>query len=176
MANIKSQISIEYLILTAFVFGTIVLFAVILLQTFTGDSTSNLLSEQKINDIGNDLLTKSKQVYYLGLYSKQISTYDFPDGISEFYILQIQKDGKDSYYIGITTKEKKEKKYFFLSDVPLMSEDPFVDSTMTLPECSAALCRFYRFSGRYTNKGIKKYSTEVRLDGQTAKVSITPAD
>jgi uncharacterized protein (UPF0333 family) len=186
----KAQISIEYLILTGFILLIIIVPSVIFLYSFANKSVFGTVSTQKINDLGNGLVDNAKQMYYLGLYSKKVVSYDVPENVERFFILEINQSGTGEkyYYIGIIINNGKEvSKHFFLSDVPLMSSplssDPNVayvdnlDSSSYINECTPWICTFYNFKNPVTHQGKKKFKLETMYDstsGNEVKVNIIP--
>lgn len=176
MLNGKSQISIEYLILTGFIVLAIAISSALFLRTFFSSSAYDVLNTQKIHDLGDDLAKKAKQIYYLGLYSKQSGVYEVPKNVEKMFIVELTKGSDHFYYFAIHIMDKDLKKYYFISDVPLMSQDAFVDTTIMIPECSVpgTSCKFYSFKGNLILEGKRVFKLETRLDGNQAKVSITP--
>ena len=181
MLKNKSQLSVEYLILTGFIIGIISVVLVIFLKVFASGSAQDAINAQKINDLGDDIVKKAKQVFYLGLYSKQNVEYDIPDNVEFMFILELTKStGEKFYYFGIHAKDKEIKKHYFLSDVPIASDGTLVDVdeddlSSLIPECSTATCKFYNFKGNLINPGKKVFKIETRLYGAEPKVAIVPS-
>lgn len=183
MIKCKSQISIEYLILTGFIFGVIAISAAIFLRTFASDSAYDIVSAQKINNLGNDLVNKAKQIYYLGLYSKQTIAYDIPANVEKMFIVELTKDNKKYYYFVIKLRNKKNPTppYVYLSNVPLMSDysSQYVDNTdnsAIITECNepGTACIFYNFKGNIIGEGRRRFRLETKQEADEAKVSIVP--
>jgi len=186
----KAQISLEYMILTGFILLVIIVPSAMFLFSFANKGVYGTVSTQKANDIGNGLVDNAKQIYYLGLYSKKTVSYDMPDNVKRFFILEMNQTStsKKYYYIGIIIDDGKEQsKHFIPSDVPLMSDlaspyvnDDFDDSASHINECDpsfANICRFYNFIDPVTKPGKKRFKIETKYDssgGNEIKVSIEP--
>lgn len=184
----KAQISLEYMILTGFVLLVIIVPSAIFLFSFANKNVYGTLSSQKANDIGNGLIDSAKQMYYLGLYSKKEVSYEMPDRVKRFFILELTQSGtgKKFYYIGIIIDDNKEEsKHFFSSEIPLMSDldSAYVDDTPSsayINECEPSfgnICRFYNFIDPVTKPGKKKFKIETKHDSageNEVKVSIIP--
>ena len=186
----QAQISMEYLILTGFILLIIIVPSAIFLFSFANKSVYGTVSTQKANDLGNGLVENAKQMYYLGLYSKKIVTYDVPDNVKRFFILEFNQTGTGRmyYYIGVIINDgKEESKYFIPSDVPLMSvplaSDPnsmYVDnsdSSAYIVECASSSCNFYNFKDPVIHPGKKKFKLETKYDNtgsNEVKVNIIP--
>jgi uncharacterized protein (UPF0333 family) len=186
----KAQISLEYMILTGFILLVIIVPSAIFLFSFANKSVYGTVSTQEANDIGNGLVDNAKQMYYLGLYSKKTVSYDIPDNVKEFFILELTQPGtgKKYYYIGIIIDNgKDESKHFFPSDVPLMSAPLASDSdymnafnadnSVYINECTPDICKFYNFVGPAAKPGKKQFKLETKYDstsGNEVKVNIMP--
>lgn len=180
LINNKGQISIEYLILTGFILLVIVVPAIIFLYTVANKSVYGTVNTQKINDLGNGLISNAKQMYYLGLYSKKIVEYEVPVNVEKMFILELYDGSKIHYYFGIIIFDEKERhKHYFPSDVPLMSDTTSLyvddtDSSSYVAECASATCKFYNFIGPALRAGNKRFKIETTLDVDDVKVSIIP--
>lgn len=186
----QAQISMEYLILTGFILLVIIVPSVFLLYSFANKSVYGAVSTQKASELGDGLVENAKQMYYLGLYSKKIVTYDVPDNVERFFILEFTQPetGKKYYYISIIINDGKEvSKNFFPSDIPIMStplpSDPNseyvdnMDSSLYIDECTPSNCMFYNFKDPVTHQGKKKFKLETKYDitsGNEIKVNIIP--
>lgn len=179
MPKNKAQSSVEYLIITGFVFGTVLISAALFLYTFSNENTFNTANHQKAVGLGDDIIKKSKQIYYLGIYSKQTIVYNLPANIERMFILDLEKD-KHFYYFVIYMKDKEERKLIFLSDVPIVSvvsdHVDMTDSSDLIPECkeTGTKCKFYNFKEIFILSGKKSIKMETKLDGNESKVFITP--
>src|SRR4030066_1162756 len=123
LAN-KSQISVEYLILTGFLLLALIIPAAIFLYSIANQSVYGTVNAQKANDIGNGFVDNAKQVYYLGLYSKRIVEYDVPQSVWKMFIVEINQSGELHYYVGIILNDTKQgSKFFFQSNVPMAAEN-----------------------------------------------------
>jgi uncharacterized protein (UPF0333 family) len=187
LAN-KSQISVEYLILTGFLLLAIIIPAVIFLYSLANQSVYGTVNAQKAVDIGNGFVTNAKQLYYLGLYSKRIVEYDVPQSVWKVFVVEINEGDKLHYYVGIILNDTKQgSKFFFQSNVPLIAEAPpghpdlvnTQDNSEAIPECrSPNSCNFYNFAGSVIKPGRKEFKIETKIDtaagGSEAKVYIIP--
>lgn len=181
----KSQISIEYLILTGFILLVIIVPAAIFLSSLANKSVYGTLNTQRAMDLGNGLVDNAKQIYYLGLYSKKIVDYTVPQNVKKIFILDLNDGSKDYYYIGIIIDNGKEvSKNYFPSTIPLMSDalnyPDYVEKSNNIlpydiPECSApASCSFYNFKGPVIHEGKKSFKIETGYAGNEVKASIIP--
>jgi uncharacterized protein (UPF0333 family) len=186
----KSQISIEYLILTGFILLVIVVPAAIFLSSLANQSVYGTLNTQRAMDLGSGLVDNAKQIYYLGLYSKKVVDYTVPQNVKKMFILDLNDGSKDYYYIGIIIDNGKEvSKNYFPSTIPLMSDANLApdyveegDKNILLPyiidECEVPTtsCYFYNFKGPVIHEGKKSFKLETQYDANEVKVSITPID
>ena len=177
MLKNKSQISIEYLILTGFILLVLIIPAVIFLYSMANNSVYGTVNTQKIVELGDGLVSNAKQLYYLGLYSKRTVSYDMPQGVWKMFIVKMEGPGlpEPQYYIGMIINDTKEgAKYFFQSSVPLAAEHPdYVDTSDNsdyIPECSSAACSFYNFQRPVTKPGRKQFKVETKLDPASGEV------
>jgi uncharacterized protein (UPF0333 family) len=180
----KSQISIEYLILTGFILLVIIVPAAIFLSSLANKSVYGTLNTQRAMDLGNGLVDNAKQIYYLGLYSKKIVDYTVPQNVKKMFILDLNDGSKDYYYIGIIIDNGKEvSKNYFPSTIPLMSDasnyPDYVDTTDSsayVDEClvSGTTCSFYNFKGAVIHEGKKSFKIETGYDADVVKASIIP--
>jgi uncharacterized protein (UPF0333 family) len=176
----KSQISIEYLILTGFILLVIIVPAAIFLSSLANQSVYGTLNTQRAMDLGNGLVDNAKQIYYLGLYSKKIVEYTVPQNVKKMFILDLNNGSKDYYYIGIIIDNGKEvSNNYFASTIPLMSNitpSNNIGPSYNVPECSTAHCTFYNFEGPVIHEGKKRFKIETGYDSETyeVKASIIP--
>ena len=185
MPTRKAQISMEYLILTGFIIGIIIVPTMLFFRTFAGDSIYGSINERKAKDMGNGITDSAKQIYYLGLYSKQKVEYELPDNIEKMYIAKLSDSGSSHYYFVIAVSEReKVTKYLFQSDVPLIS-DPSItyvdteDNSEDIEQCNPPYtytCSFYNFKKPIINSGSRAFRLETRLDlaDNEAKVMLLP--
>lgn len=184
MLDNKSQLSIEYMILTGFVLLIIIVPSVVLLYSMTNQGVYGTINTQKANDLGNGLVNNAKQVYYLGIYSKKIVEYEIPQNVKKIFIMEINKDSKNYSYIGIIMSDKKENRsLFFPSSVPIIADHnelvDTADSSAYVPECSPPnTCKFYNFRGYVLKPGKKEFKLETKYVPMTseARVFITPVN
>ncbi|MBN2459929.1 hypothetical protein JXB28_06615 [Candidatus Woesearchaeota archaeon] len=189
MLNSKSQLSIEYMILTGFVLLIIIVPSVVFLYSMTNKGVYGSINAQKANELGNGLVNNAQQVYYLGIYSKKIVAYDVPENVEKIFIMDMSMGSKNYSYVGIIINDRKEVlRMFFPSNVPLIADHPdLVDpddadgSTKAyVPECNEpdAKCKFYNFKGYVLKPGKKEFKIETKYVPLTseAKVFINPVD
>lgn len=179
MLKSKSQISIEYLILVGFIMGIILIPAVYFLKSFAGEGVYNTLNNKRANDLGHGIINNAEQLFYLGLYSKHVVEYEVPKNVQNMFIVEID-DGTDIYYY--FTIFTQDNKYYFQSEVPLMSDDSSslldtTDDDSLISECSGN-CDFSNFIGTSIQEGRKKFLLETKLDpiSSKVKVSISPVE
>ena len=188
MVKNKSQISIEYMILTGFVLLVIIVPSVFFLYSFANKGVGGTVQRQKTMDLGNGLVDNAKQMYYLGLYSKKNVEYDVPINVENMFIVEIIDTAPDPYeyyyYFGLIVKEEVDKEYYFQSDVALTSDtkppyntyidtvDPGLLSLST--ECSSYTCNFFNFNDPVIKEGKKTFKLETVMDGNFVKVAIVP--
>ena len=187
MEKNKSQISIEYMILTGFILAVIIIPSVFFLYSFANRGVHGTVQRQKTMDLGNGLVENAKQMYYLGLYSKKNVQYDVPLNVRNMFIVEIDEDddGVDLYYyFGIFTHDGKVLvKSYFQSDVPLMSDDDndYIayddnDHPELIFECGEMTtdCSYYFFIDPIIREGKKTFKLETVMEGTNVKVAIVP--
>lgn len=183
MKSKNGQVSLEYMIITGFVVFAIIIPAFILLFYTTNRSVYGTVNTQMVSDLGNGLVNDAKQMYYLGLYSNKVSEYEVPKNVEYFYIVEIEQEGLKYYYLGVTlTDSKTRKSFFYLSDVPITSDDNNPNVVKGAPleglisECESSICEFYSFEGPAKLQGRKKFKIETTYDDEEdmVKASITP--
>ena len=195
------QISVEYIALTGFLVIAIIIPSVFFLYTFVNKNVYGIAQSEITNTLGNGLIDHAREMYYLGLFSKENDLYEIPSNIEHMFILKIDDTTDDLdpfYYVGIyrTSKEGFEKNYY-LSEVPLTSDrsdssapvfiyehgDSYppggeVDRVLSeIPECfEPTHCSLILFQDNSIKKGARIFSFETFrdiIDGST-KVAITP--
>ena len=178
----RGQVSFEYLILIGFVVFAILVPSFMVLFSSVNANVRDTLSNQKMVDLGHGLTNDAKQMYYLGLYSRKISTYDVPENIRHMFILKITYDNKEYTYFGIAILDGDAiKTQTFLSDVPLtseLSENVVIDNSLKnlVKECSLSgySCEFYSFNGPIITPGLKKFKIETVWNDGIIQSSIIP--
>jgi uncharacterized protein (UPF0333 family) len=151
---LRAQVSIEFLILFGFVAASIVFPVFAILHVTSSETVSGSVNAKKANDLGNAIVQAATDQYYLGLYSRSTIRRDVPDNIEEFFILDIEKNGRNYYYLGIyLTDGTGIAKNLYLSKVPLVSthstivtED--IDIKYGIPECQDSACVVYALKKR----------------------------
>ena len=187
MLKKRSQVSIEYVILVGFILVTILVPSVLIAQSMAGGEIYGGVNSKRTNDLGDGLLKTAKQLYFFGLYSKQAVSFEVPDNVEEFFLLEMDNETHKYYYIGIFIRDTGQaKKFFFQSDVPLYSEenagsgviieDYYDLHTINIPECEGdeLMCTYYRFTGSAIKTGMKNFKLETKLEDGAVKVSIMP--
>ncbi len=192
--NCKSQISLEYLILTGFILVAVITPILIWVYSSATGSVGEKISGEQAVEFGEGLTDDAKQVYYLGIYSKKLVTYQLPGNIDKMFVLHLTDESAEPdrhfYYFGFNTEYSNARKFIFESDVPLTSvegvyslsnsevkmvSDP---SGQIVYECGyeGYTCTLYLFEGSVMKSGRKEFKLETILDSadSTAKVSITP--
>ncbi|MBD3204278.1 hypothetical protein GF327_08345 [Candidatus Woesearchaeota archaeon] len=184
----KSQMSLEYLLLTGFILIALIIPSMFLLHTFIGKNVYGSLNTRIANDLGASLTESAKELYFLGLYSKQKVEVEVPENTKKFFILDLNKSNSHVYYIILKTFNNKS--FHFLSDIPLTSKDSaevkiikqtdpsYAEFTKEVPECkkSTINCLFYSFEGNILFQGKKTFKLETiySQENNEIKVSIVP--
>jgi hypothetical protein len=131
-----------------------------------------------VTDIGNGLVNDAKQMYYLGIYSHKVASYQIPDNIESIYILNMTKDSEEYFYVGVVINGKQGRRVFnFQSEIPLSSDTVYNDvSKMTdsnikeyVPECGSSRCTAYSLSA---SEGKRNFKTEIVLDSENRAVAM----
>ncbi len=175
----KGQASLEYLIITGFVFAAIILPGLLFIYSVVGDTASETLSGKKISSFGSGITSTAKELYYLGIYSKLTVDFDFPNTLTKVFVAKIPNAEGHIYYLVVHSMEKEGlKKYYFLSEVPLIFYGTDVTMTNEYPEaglgdsCDDEVCTYYRLDK--INAGVKKFKLETYMDGSEIVVRINP--
>ena len=183
MRGKKAQISMEYLVIIGFVVIAILVPAFLILFSSTYKNVYGPVNSQKVLDLGNGLVNDAKQMYYLGIYSRKISQYEMPDNVDRMFILQINHNSTEYYYLGMIVNDRGVyKAQMYLSDIPLTSDlsSGFVNHDDSLSnyvkECKllSYTCAFYNFTGTTTMPGMKKFLVETVSRDGSIKSSIVP--
>lgn len=163
MSRRKSQISVEYLILSGFII-LIILTLAFYIYTLTKQGVYGSVNVNKMNLFGNGMVKNAKQVYYLGLYSQKKVVLDVPDGVEEMFIFNIDIAGEKYYYIGIFTEvDGVLQKYYYQSDIPLFMDTSYTSATgHDVDECGT--CEFFDFKDNTMRPGDKEFLFETKLD------------
>jgi hypothetical protein len=183
--GIKGQISLEYIIITGFVLVVLLVPAFILLFSTTTDDIYSKVNTQKINDLGNGLIDDARQMYYLGIYSHKVTSYQTPQGAEDIYLLKITNEDKIFYYIGIVLDGKEgQKVYNFQSDIPIATDiddyedidtlEEMADIASYVNECNSVDCEALKFKKNYVTQGKKDIKTEIVLANEDAVARIYP--
>jgi hypothetical protein len=182
----KAQMSMEYLLLTGFILLAIIVPSMIFMHSFFGQSVYGTLNSQRINDLGRGLTKSAKEIYFLGLYSKQVVEYEIPDNLEKMFILDFNESNEHIYYIVIFSQDRKgTNKFYFLSDVPLTSDDSSnyvehiesdvpVDFRDEIDECIGnKKCSFYNFIDNAIFPGKKSYRIETIYSQNKNEISVS---
>jgi hypothetical protein len=118
----KSQSATEFAILIAALLA-VFLPIFYLLSDYGLKSGSELLSSQ-INQIGTKIVDESREIYYLGLYSKEVITINLPENIIRMNSLVIDSGGAtETYFLIHFRKDKYVLNASFPSEVPIITDD-----------------------------------------------------
>jgi hypothetical protein len=126
----KTQISIEYIILTGFILLVLIVPTVIYLQRYAGGGIFDSVNQKKANELGHGIVKTAQDMYYLGIYSKKIVSYDVPRNVQLMFIMNMTMQPNPAqppttvYYLAMYMQGEKDtvKKFYFQSDVPIRSE------------------------------------------------------
>jgi hypothetical protein len=116
----KSQSATEFAILIAALLA-VFLPIFYLLSDYGLKSGSELLSSQ-INQIGTKIVDESREIFYLGLYSKEVITLNIPESIVSMKTFNVNStSGVESYLIVNYRKEGFVINASFPSEVPMIT-------------------------------------------------------
>jgi len=177
----KSQVSIEYLILTGFIVLLVVVPSVVYLYSILNQNVYGVVTQQKVNDVGDRLLDTAKQMYFLGLYSKRIVDVDIPPNVERMYLATLDDGINKFYYLAVVIVDEDTQKFFFQSEVPITSKvTPPIVTTDTplldIKECAdpGISCSFFNFEDFVTLPGKKRFKVETITENNDVKVAIIP--
>ena len=119
----KSQSATEFMLLIA----AVLLIFLPLFYIFTnyGFKSDTEMNAGKINEMGKKLVLESREIYYLGLWSKEVITFSVPPGINSLETLVINPNtGNEEYYLLIEYQKGADVIELAIpSEVPLISEN-----------------------------------------------------
>jgi len=165
----KSQSAVEFMLLiAALLFIFLPLFY--LLSDYSIKSNSDAASSGVLQ-IGQKMIDESREIFYLGRFSKEIITVNLPDNVLNMSTLIIlDPSGNNEYYLIINYSKNTQ-----MVDLPLMSEIPIVTSDCRyISSCyGGSECYYCYFNQTESYPGKKNYRLEtIQWKGRTA-VNIT---
>ena len=171
----KSQTTVEFIILTACLF-LVFLPILYLLSDYSIKTSSEIITTQ-VNQLGSKLVTESREMYYLGLFSKEVITVNIPNGITNMSFLVINKSGSFEYYFIVNyTQEDKSLQQVFLSDIPLITSN----STEITKDLSCygmgTECHLFYFGADDFLSGNRNFKLETVIWNGTYAVNITKTE
>jgi hypothetical protein len=171
MNRTKSQTTVEFVLLVSAVlmFMLIVLFVVANYALKSGED----ITASQLNQIGWKMVDQSREIFYLGLFSREIISVNFPEGVNSFSTLNFQNetDGSwESYLIINYQKGKDLVNMTFPSEVPLLTGS----CTSTLGCLPGITCLECSFGPTAYSAGRKDLKLEcILLDTGDYAVNIT---
>ena len=141
----KAQISMEYIMLVSFI-----LIIMIPVGNFMYTAISDLTTNYEINKLDsymNEVVSKSKEVYFMGLYSKLSITPDLNSRaytVNQVFTAELNDSTSIEYhFVLLLDYDGLTKRFIFDSEVPLMTNQTcFISADTTyFPECTALTCK-----------------------------------
>jgi len=131
-----------------------------MLSQYVFQSNDNII-HTRISEISNSILLEGKKMYFYGPPSKSVIDIDFPSGIEEMAVMNVDSD---EYFLmfNVITSNGIEKKYVD-SDYPIEVEFP-VDPNFCGIECEGT-CNC--FNKTYFSPGLKHFKIEASEDCYT---------
>jgi len=154
----KSQSAVEFtLLIAALLLIFLPLFFV--LTDFSFKSNTEIQSQQ-VQTVSQKIVDESREIFFLGRYSKEIITVNLPDYITSMSTLIINRTSinlPNEYYLIINYTKAGQK-----VDLPIYSEVPLINSNCVhTPGCFGGLdCYYCQFSDVESRPGIKNYLLE----------------
>jgi hypothetical protein len=159
----KAQSAVEFILLiTALLFISIPIFY---LLTDYGITSSSDISQTQLQQIGKRIVDESREVYYLGRFSKEIITVNMPEAVNSMGTLIIEDN--DEYYLVINYTRRADRIDLAIpSEVPLITGD-CSDATSCY---SGNTCYYCSFDAVDYRAGIKNFKLETiaSWNGMTA--------
>ena len=174
MFNPKSQAAMELVLLIA-----ALLFIFLPIFYFLGDyslkSGAQIVSSQ-VNQIGKKLVDESREMYYLGLFSKEIITVNIPDRVVGMNTIIINNSGDFEYYLMIEYyKDQSRMNATFPSEVPIVTYKPCYIEPNIAAACSGpgVDCYLCEFNTTDCTPGVKNFKLETVTWNKEFAVNIT---
>lgn len=162
--NKRGQISVEYIMIISIAM-LILLPGAYLMRNYVFESSDALLTN-RLGEISNELLAKSRKMYYYGPPSKSTIIVEMPDQISSMYILSVPDN--DEYYLAFNIiTSRGEDEIYYDSEVALNASE-VVNCNFACQEGAQCDC----FPERYYSEGIKNFRVEAIEDNGKYYVSI----
>lgn len=90
MTSSKAQSATEFMILITFIL--LVFLPIFFILISYGSSSTQQISSVQINEISQRIVSEAREMYYLGQWSKEEVTINFPDGIESVQTLYVEDD------------------------------------------------------------------------------------
>ena len=119
----------EFMLIIA---GVLVLFLPIIyiLADYSLEAGSDA-REYQLNSMAERIVDESREIYYLGLFSKQIITVKVPDGVYDMSSYIINKSGTYENYLSISYyTDQGAERLLVPSEVPIITSDCNIDNTI----------------------------------------------
>ncbi len=164
MRSAKSQSAVEFMLLIA---GILFIFLP-LFYVFSDYSlkSGSDISTSMAKDVGQKLIDQSREIYYLGRFSKEVITVNIPEGIENMstLIIDLPGDADDEFYLIMNVSNGQAKE-----DIVLSSEVPLVTSDCSTIACFSGYdCTYCNFNRTEAMPGKKDYRLEnSEKDGRT---------
>ncbi len=177
MHGTKSQTAMEFTLLIA-----ALLFIFLPVFYFLGDyslKSSSDIAGSEVNKIGQKLVDESREMYYMGLFSKEIVSLNIPESVIDMSTIIINNSGKLEYYLVISTSSASGRmNVTFSSEVPLVTYKPCYIDNQISSSCNPGVVDCYRCPFDNSNKfyGLKSFKLETVSWKNSYAVNITQAE
>jgi len=119
----KSQTAMEFTLLIAAVL--VIFLPIFFILSDASINTSSQIIDNQVTKIGRKLVDESREVYYLGLFSKQVVTVNIPERVISMNTVIINDSGAYENYLFIEIyKDGFLHNITFASEVPLVGKNP----------------------------------------------------
>jgi len=165
----KAQSAVEFVLLISFLLMAAVPIFFILSDYSFKSSTE--ASSSQLEATAHRLVDESREIFFLGLYSKDIITVRMPKQVTSMQTIYIN-GAQDEYYLLINyTKDGNEIQFPIKSEVPLFTGD-----CTSKPCYTASQCTYCSFNADDYSEGIKNFRLEAQPWGSMTGVNITHID
>jgi hypothetical protein len=147
----RGQFSVEYIMIVA-ISLLILLPGIYIFRNYAFESNDRML-ENRLNEVANSILLRSKKMHYFGPPSKSIVEVEMPPGIGSMFI----KNQGNEYYLGfIVLTSSGEKELLYDSNIPIKIASPVACSFT----CDICTC----FPENTYGEGLKNIKVESAKD------------
>ena len=119
----RSQSATEFMILIAAVL--LIFLPLFYIFTHYGLQSGTEMTSAKVIEIGNKLTLEAREIYFLGLWSKEILTINVPEGITNMHTLYIidASSNSEQYYLIINyTRNADTIEVTIPAEIPIVSD------------------------------------------------------